>query len=69
VSVVVILAFKLQFNEKCVKIVVTTIISHFSLEDTGIPLDFYHLGGNTVKPLIRGREAEGVQLPIGVRAL
>ena len=51
------------------KIVVTTVINHFSFEDAGIPLDFYHLGGNTVKPLIRGREAEGVQLPVKVRAL
>ena len=35
-------------------------ISYFSFEDAGIPLDFYHLGGNTVKTFIRGREAEGV---------
>ncbi|KDR69692.1 hypothetical protein GALMADRAFT_255863 [Galerina marginata CBS 339.88] len=52
-----------------IKIVVSTIISQFSLENSGAILDFYHLGGNTVKPVIRGREAEGVQLPVQVRTL
>ncbi|KAF8970724.1 cytochrome P450 [Flammula alnicola] len=52
-----------------IKIVISVLISHFQLEDEGLLLDFYHLGGNTIKPLIRGREAEGVKLPVRVGPL
>ncbi|KZT28248.1 cytochrome P450 [Neolentinus lepideus HHB14362 ss-1] len=51
------------------QMVVATVIRRFSLEDTGTTLDFYHLGGNTVKPKIQGQEGEGVQLPLRVRRL
>ncbi|KAH8110285.1 cytochrome P450 [Phellopilus nigrolimitatus] len=48
------------------KIVISVLIRHFIFEDEGRTLDFYHLGGNTVKPKIRGSEEEGVQLPLRV---
>lgn len=51
------------------QIVITTVLKHFALEDAAMPLDFYHLQGNTIKPMIRGRETEGVQLPVGVRMI
>lgn len=51
------------------KIVVASLISSFEFEDTGNQLDFYRLGGNTVKPMIRGREKEGVQMPLRVKLL
>ncbi|GJJ08426.1 hypothetical protein Clacol_002642 [Clathrus columnatus] len=37
--------------------------------DNGYQFDFYHLGGNTIKPKIRGRESEGVQLLLKVAPL
>ncbi|TFK53023.1 cytochrome P450 [Heliocybe sulcata] len=52
-----------------IKMVVAAVVRRFSVEDAGVALDFYHLGGNTVKPKIRGREEEGVQLPLRVRSL
>ncbi|KAI0337143.1 cytochrome P450 [Trametopsis cervina] len=49
------------------KIVLSTLVRHFSFEpENSTTLDFYHLGGNTVKPKIRGREHEGVQMPLRV---
>lgn len=51
------------------KIVISVLLRSFSfapapgLED----IDFYHLGGNTVKPKVRGKEKEGVQLPLCVK--
>jgi len=48
------------------KIIVSVIVRHFAFEETDAVLDFYHLGGNTVKPVIRGREKEGAQLPLRV---
>lgn len=30
-------------------------------------IDFYHLGSNTVKPKVRGKESEGVKLPLCIR--
>ncbi|EIN08588.1 cytochrome P450 [Punctularia strigosozonata HHB-11173 SS5] len=51
------------------QIVVSVMLLRFRFEDAGMPLDFYHLGGNTVKPKIRGRESEGVQLPLKVHRL
>jgi len=51
------------------KVVVSVLVTSFSFEDGGLPLDFYHLGGNTIKPLIRGREKEGVHLPLKVRCI
>lgn len=51
------------------QIIVTTMLRHFVFEDAGVVFDWYHLGGNTVKPKIRGREAAGVQLPLRVREI
>lgn len=48
---------------------VASLISRFEFADAGNQLDFYHLGGNTVKPMIRGREKEGVQMPVRVKPL
>ncbi|KZV72230.1 cytochrome P450 [Peniophora sp. CONT] len=51
------------------KIVASTLLRSFSFHpsETEPDIDFYHLGGNTVKPKIRGSEGEGVQLPLRVR--
>ncbi|TFY80391.1 hypothetical protein EWM64_g3618 [Hericium alpestre] len=49
------------------KIVAATLIPKFVLATEGSKIDFYHLGGNTVKPKVRGREAEGIQLPLCIR--
>ncbi|KAF8473770.1 cytochrome P450 [Gautieria morchelliformis] len=51
------------------KIVVSILICNFRFGDTGCLIDFYLRGGNTVKPVIRGREAEGVQMPLIVSPL
>ncbi|KAF8512434.1 cytochrome P450 [Gautieria morchelliformis] len=51
------------------KIVVSILICNFHFGDTGCLIDFYLRGGNTVKPVIRGREAEGVQMPLIVSPL
>jgi len=51
------------------QIVVSVLICHFNFEDTGCVVDFYRLGGATIKPIIRGREAEGVQMPLKVTPL
>ncbi|KAA1477772.1 cytochrome P450 [Dentipellis sp. KUC8613] len=51
------------------KVVASTLIPRFELKPDGSEIDFYHLGGNTVKPKVRGREAEGVQLPLLVKRL
>ncbi|KAK0438306.1 cytochrome P450 [Desarmillaria tabescens] len=49
------------------KIVVSTIVRNFSFaEAEGVILDFYHVGGNTIKQMIRGQEREGAQLPLKV---
>ncbi|PBK62201.1 cytochrome P450 [Armillaria solidipes] len=49
------------------KTVVSTIVRNFTFaEAEGIVLDFYHIGGNTIKPMVRGREKEGAQLPLKV---
>lgn len=54
---------------QCHQIVISVLLRSFSfapapgLED----IDFYHLGGNTVKPKVRGKEKEGVQLPLCVK--
>ncbi|KAH8822864.1 cytochrome P450 [Flagelloscypha sp. PMI_526] len=47
------------------KIVIATIVRAFYFAEVeDVVLDFYHLGGNTIKPNVRGRESEGVQLPL-----
>ncbi|KAI0345465.1 cytochrome P450 [Trametopsis cervina] len=48
------------------KIVASVLIRHFSFHPAD-EIDFYHLGGNTVKPKVRGREEEGVKLPLTIR--
>jgi hypothetical protein len=49
------------------QILIATLVPIFKFEPAdGVEFDFYHLGGNTVKPKIRGREDEGVQLPLKV---
>jgi hypothetical protein len=35
----------------------------------GTLVNFYHLGGNTIKPKVHGREDQGVQLPLKVSVL
>ncbi|TFY51147.1 hypothetical protein EVG20_g11142 [Dentipellis fragilis] len=53
----------------CSQIVVSTLIMNFIFEPAeGVTLDFYQVG-DTVKPKIRGRERQGVQLPLRVRKL
>ncbi|KZV98310.1 cytochrome P450 [Exidia glandulosa HHB12029] len=47
-----------------IKIVISLVIRRFWLKPTGETLDFYRLGGNTIKSKIRGREADGVTLPL-----
>ncbi|KAI0319617.1 cytochrome P450 [Amylostereum chailletii] len=51
------------------KIVTSVLVRHFSfhLAEGQQDVDFYHLGGNTVKPKVRGKERQGVMLPIRVR--
>ncbi|ESK95447.1 cytochrome p450 [Moniliophthora roreri MCA 2997] len=49
------------------KIVLSHIIRSFSFEEVvGVQFDFYHVGQTTIKPVIRGREDEGTQLPLKV---
>ena len=47
----------------------SVLIRHFSFHPAAgfEQIDFYHLGGNTVKPKVRGKEKEGVQLPLCVK--
>ncbi|KAI0310795.1 cytochrome P450 [Amylostereum chailletii] len=51
------------------KIVASVLVRRFSFHpaEDQFHVDFYHLGGNTVKPKVRGREQEGVRLPLCVR--
>ncbi|VDC04240.1 unnamed protein product [Peniophora sp. CBMAI 1063] len=53
------------------KIVSSTLIRNFSFlpSEAEFDIDFYHLGGNTVKPKVRGKESEGVRLPLLIRRL
>lgn len=53
------------------KILVSNLLRRFEFSPPkdAIPVDFYHLGGNTVKPKLRGRESEGVQLPLIIRRI
>ncbi|KAK1225670.1 hypothetical protein PQX77_011384 [Marasmius sp. AFHP31] len=47
------------------KVVVSSVIRRFVLEQVkGNEFDFYHVGGNTIQPMIRGRESEGPQMPL-----
>ncbi|PCH41962.1 cytochrome P450 [Wolfiporia cocos MD-104 SS10] len=46
------------------KIVVSTLVRHFTFAPDRQLYDFYRTGGNTVKPKVRGREHEGVQLSL-----
>ncbi|KAG7442327.1 cytochrome P450 [Guyanagaster necrorhizus] len=49
------------------KTVVSTIVRNFTFAEVeGLDLDFYHVGGNTIKPMVRGREQDGAQLPLRV---
>jgi hypothetical protein len=53
-----------------IQILIATLLSAFTFElAEGVDLDFYHLGGNTVKPKARHHENEGVQLPLKVSSL
>jgi hypothetical protein len=52
------------------KILTATVVRAYKFElAEGVEHDFYHLGGNTVKPKVRGRESEGVQLLLKVTHL
>ncbi|KAL0577419.1 hypothetical protein V5O48_004585, partial [Marasmius crinis-equi] len=47
------------------KIVVSHLVRNLAFElDESVELDFYHVGGNTIKPMVRGREGEGAQMPL-----
>ncbi|KAF8994998.1 cytochrome P450 [Cyathus striatus] len=52
-----------------IKIVLSILIYNFSFERSSEVLDFYLLGGGTVKPMVKGRENEGVQVPLKVKLL
>jgi hypothetical protein len=57
-------------NGRRVQILIAALVSAFIFEPAdGVELDFYHLGGNTVRPKVRGREHEGVRLPLKIRAV
>ena len=47
---------------------VATLVRAFVFEPAGdgVQLEFYHMGGNTVKSVVRGRKDEGVQMPLRV---
>lgn len=47
------------------QIMIATLSRNFVFEKVDA-IDFYHIGGNTVKPTVRGKEAEGVQLPLRI---
>jgi len=49
------------------KIVISQLVRNFEFKSVGEILNFFHLGGYSVKPRLRGQEAQGVQLPLGVR--
>ena len=51
-----------------VQIVIATLVRAFVFEPAGdgVELEFYHMGGNTVKSVVRGRKDEGVQMPLHV---
>ncbi|KAI0051996.1 cytochrome P450 [Auriscalpium vulgare] len=53
---------------RAMQIVLSTLVRHFTFTlDPEVQIDFYHMaGGNTVKPKVRGKESEGVQLPLRV---
>ena len=50
------------------QIVISTLLRRFRFEPAKgqESIDFYHLGGNTVKPKVRGKEGDGVKLPLRV---
>ena len=50
------------------QIVIVTLVRAFVFEPAGdgIQLEFYHMGGNTVKSVVCGRKDEGVQMPLRV---
>ncbi|KAI0034614.1 cytochrome P450 [Vararia minispora EC-137] len=51
------------------KIVAATLVRTFSFRPSydHFHIDFYQLSGNTVKPMVRGHENEGVQMPLQIR--
>ncbi|KAI0960739.1 hypothetical protein AcV7_000039 [Taiwanofungus camphoratus] len=49
------------------KIMISTLVRHFVFEEDGNAYVFYKSGGNTIKPLVRGREHEGPQMHLRVR--
>ncbi|KAK7034769.1 hypothetical protein VNI00_012176 [Paramarasmius palmivorus] len=52
------------------KAALASLVRVFAFEEVpGVKFDFYHVGGNTVKPMIHGRENEGTQMPLKVTQL
>ncbi|TFY80393.1 hypothetical protein EWM64_g3616 [Hericium alpestre] len=50
------------------QIVMSTLLRSFAFEPLeDVVLDFYHMGVDTVKSKVRGRESEGMQLPLRVK--
>ncbi|KAI0088306.1 cytochrome P450 [Irpex rosettiformis] len=51
------------------KIVVSTLVRNFYIypSEDEPDIDFYHLGSNAVKPKVRGKEKEGVKLPLRIQ--
>ncbi|ESK84164.1 cytochrome p450 [Moniliophthora roreri MCA 2997] len=49
------------------KAALISLVRVFRFEEVpGVEFDFYHVGGNTVKPMVRGREKEGTQMLLRV---
>ncbi|KAE9405485.1 cytochrome P450 [Gymnopus androsaceus JB14] len=52
------------------KVVISGIIRRFRLhKEEGLEFDFYHMGGNTIKPMVRGQQDKGPQMPLKVNIL
>ncbi|KAE9405489.1 hypothetical protein BT96DRAFT_988281 [Gymnopus androsaceus JB14] len=52
------------------KVVISGIIRRFRLhKEEGVEFDFYHMGGNTIKPMVRGQQDKGSQMPLKVQIL
>jgi hypothetical protein len=50
------------------QILISTLLCAFEFAPAdAVEIDFYHLAGNTIKSKVRGREHEGVQLPLRIR--
>ncbi|KZT02809.1 cytochrome P450 [Laetiporus sulphureus 93-53] len=58
---------KIGESSNLLAILIATLLRNFTFEEDGSIYDFYRTGGNTIKPVIRGREKEGAQMYLHVR--